>query len=367
MEEDVHPSLLQRKIIHLDMDCFFAAIEIRDHPEFKGKPLIVGGPPESRGVVSTCSYEARKYGIHSAMASAKAYKLCPHAIFVRGRHSVYREVSLQIREIFKKYTSLVEPLSLDEAFLDVTGKEAYAMDIAKELKEDIFQSTGLTGSAGVAPNKLVAKIASDMNKPNGLTIIRPQQVLSFMGPLPLRKINGIGPATEKKLLKYKFQYCSDLWKYSLSELENFLSPRLASWLYKRSRGIDERNVETTRVRKSIGTEDTFPKDILQEEELHKELSRIASELSSYLQKKNVKGRTITLKVKYFDFKTITRSLSLDSMTHQKETLFKYACDLLKKTEAGKKPIRLLGISLHNLNICEEKKTKSTLDFALNTL
>jgi DNA polymerase-4 len=346
---DIHLSFLKKKIIHFDMDCFFAAVEIRDHPEFNGKPLIVGGSPNSRGVVSTCSYEARKYGIHSAMASVHAYKLCPQAIFIRGNFEKYREVSKQIREIFKRYTDLIEPLSLDEAYLDVTGHELYATEIAKKLKEEIKREVGLTGSAGVAPNKLVAKIASDMHKPDGLTVVRPHQVLHFMGLLSLRKINGIGPVTEKKLLNHQLKFCSDIWKFPLDELEDVLGSRLGAWLYKRSRGIDERPVVTTHVRKSLGTEDTFPKDLIKMEDIEREIERIAKELSQHLQKRNLQGRTLTLKVKYFDFKIVTRSFSFSEATHHSEFIRQTARELLQKTEAGKKSIRLLGISMHNLS------------------
>ena len=347
MTDQVHPSLLKRKIIHLDMDCFYAAVEVRDNPSLKGKPVIVGGPPGSRGVVATCSYEARRFGIHSAMASSYAYRLCPEAVFVFPSFEKYKTVSFQIREIFKRYTELIEPLSLDEAYLDVTDHELFAVQIAKRMREDIKKETGLTGSAGVAPNKLIAKIASDINKPDGITVVQPHQAKEFMKKLPLRKINGIGPATEKRLLSEGFKICEDLWPFPLEELQNKIGERLGAWLFKRSRGLDDRPVETSWVRKSLGTETTFSQDILNPEILKQEIEKLTERVSKSLQKKGFSGKTITLKVKYSDFKRITRAKTLEERTNQKEDLSFYASSLLEKTEAGSKAIRLLGVSVSN--------------------
>ncbi len=356
----IHPSLTKRKIIHVDMDSFYASVEILDNPSLKGKPVIVGGPPNSRGVVATCSYEARKFGIHSAMASSRAFKLCPQAIFVRGNFCRYKEVSLQIREIFNRFTTLVEPLSLDEAYLDVTGHELYATQIAKKIKDSIQKEIGLTASAGVAPNKLIAKIASDLNKPNGLTVIQPHQVEEFMKNLALRKINGIGEATEKKLLQYHFKICSDIWPYSEEELKEKLGERLGSSLYKRTRGIDEEPLHTIWVRKSLGTETTFAEDLLDREKIKEELIKLSEQVAESLKKKNLAGKTITLKVKYSDFKRITRAKTIEQMTNQSSIISHSAYELLLKTLAGEKPIRLLGLSVSRF----EDKTQDTSQLSL---
>lgn len=351
----LHPSLTKRKIIHVDMDCFYASVEMRDNKDLRGKPVIVGGPPNSRGVVATCSYEARKFGVHSAMPSSHAYRLCPQGIFVRGNFARYKEVSRQIRDVFKRYTKLIEPLSLDEAYLDVTGHELYATQIAKRIKDTIQKELALTASAGVAPNKLIAKIASDYNKPNGITVVQPHQVEDFMRELPLRKINGIGPATEKRLFEHQFKICSDLWPFSEEELEEKLGERLAAWLYKRSRGIDERPLETTWVRKSLGTETTFAEDLLDLDRIKKEISKLSEQVACSLKKQELQGRTITLKVKYSDFKRITRAKTLEELTNNASFIRQTTHSLLPKTLAGKKPIRLLGV---NVSGFEEKEDSS---------
>lgn len=354
-----HPSLPKRKIIHFDMDAFYAAIEIRDDPSLRGKPVVVGGPPNSRAVVTTASYEARKFGIHSAMPCSQAARLCPEAIFVRPHFEKYAAVSGQIREIFRKYTPLVEPMSLDEAYLDVTDNPQglYAAQIARRIQDEIYETLHLTGSAGVAPNKLVAKIASDMHKPKGLTVVPPEQVLSFMGPLPLRKIHGIGPVTEKKLAAVKLHKCSDVWPYRLEELRQKVG-NMAEWLYEGVRGIDERPVEATRERKSLGREETFGIDLSDMEKLKAELAIIAKDVAEDLRDCGAKGRTVTLKVRYGDFRRITRSLSLPEPTDDESTIREVCTNLLAKTEVGKKKIRLLGISLSNLVEGEESSQTS---------
>lgn len=345
MQESIHPSLLKRKIIHFDMDCFYAAVEVRDDPRLRGQPLVVGGPPNSRGVVATCSYEARRFGVRSAMSSAMAYRLCPQAIFVPPCFEKYKEASSHIRKIFKRFTDIIEPISLDEAYLDVTGHELYAIQIAKQIKEAIRSELSLTGSAGVAPNKLIAKISSDFHKPDGITVVLPQNVLQFMGALSLRKINGIGPATEKRLLNQGFKFCSQLWPSSQEELSERLGDRLGKWLYSRSRGIDEREVRVSRVRKSLGTETTFAKDILDKEILCQELLKLSRKVSDLLIRRKLSGRTVTLKVRYSDFRRITRSHTLDAESNCVEVLYQEALHLIDKTLAGKSPIRLLGITV----------------------
>lgn len=332
------------------MDAFYAAVEIRDDPRLKDKPLVIGGSPNSRSVVCTASYSARRYGIRSAMACSRAAALCPEAIFLKPNFEKYKSVSLKIREIFSRYTDLIEPLSLDEAYLDVTNNKLglYAVQIAKRIKYDIVHELGLTGSAGVAPNKLVAKIASDIHKPDGLTVVLPAQVLEFMRSLPLRKINGIGPATEKRLHEAGLFVCSDVWKKNLGELIDEFGENMAEWLFDCSRGIDDRDLETTWVRKSLGQEETFATDILDINWLVEKLKALCADVASDLKRRDLQGRTVTLKVKYADFKQITRSQSVDALLDDADMIFDIALVLLTKTEAGVRKIRLLGVSLANL-------------------
>jgi DNA polymerase-4 len=351
IEQDIHPLLLKRKIIHFDMDAFYAAVEIRDDPSLQGKPIVIGGPPNSRSVVCTASYPARRYGIRSAMACSKAARLCPEALFIMPNFEKYKAASLKIREIFSRYTDLIEPLSLDEAYLDVTNNKLglYAVQIAKRIKLDIETELCLTGSAGVAPNKLVAKIASDINKPNGLTVVLPYQVRDFMRNLPLRKINGIGPVTEKRLNDAGLFICCDVWKRTFEQLEEALGENTAHWLFDCSRGIDDSEVETTWVRKSLGQEETFASDVLDCNWLVEKLQSLCRDVSFDLKRHQLKGRTVTIKVKYADFKQITRSQSLDLFVDDCENIFETAKILLEKTEVGVRQIRLLGVSVANFN------------------
>ena len=345
----VHPSLLQRKIIHFDMDAFYASVEIRDDPDLKGRPVVVGGSPDSRAVVCTASYEARKFGIHSAMSCAQARRLCPQAIFLRPHFEKYQAASQQIHQIFKKYTPLIEPLSLDEAYLDVTDNAGgfFAVKIARLIQEEILAKLRLSGSAGVAPNKLVAKIASDIRKPAGLTVILPHQVRSFMAPLPLRKIHGVGPVTEQRLAAAGLQFCRDIWPYSPEQLQEKVGS-LAGWLYDGAQGIDGRPVSADWVRKSLGREETFQRDLLDLNLLERELYPIVDDVADQLLRRNLKGRTITLKVRYDDFKRITRSHTLLVPTDDRKTIGEIARELLGATDAGRRKIRLLGVSISNL-------------------
>ncbi len=345
---DIHPSLLKRKIIHVDMDAFYAAIEVRDDPTLKGKPVVVGGSPNSRAVVCTANYEARRFGIHSAMSCSRAYRLCPTVIFLPPNFAKYYDVSFQIREIFRRYTSLIEPLSLDEAFLDVTqnDRQLFATEIAKRIQRDIFSELRLTASAGVAPNKLLAKIASEMKKPAGLTVIRPAGVIPFMRELPLRKIHGVGPATEKRLAVEGFRVCADLWSHRVEALRTQLG-NMADWLAPRSRGIDDRAVEPGRVRKSLGKEETFPVDILDISQLDIELDRLAIAVSRQLVDRRLKGRTITVKLKYADFSQCTRSHTRSTAVDDAATLCDIVRQLLRRTEAGSRTVRLIGLSISN--------------------
>jgi len=344
-----------RKIIHVDMDAFYASVEQRDRPALKGKPVIVGGDPNHRGVVAACSYEARKFGIHSAMASATAVKLCPAAVFIRPRFDVYRGVSSQIREIFHEYTDLVEPLSLDEAFLDVTDNfkaMASATLIAREIKQKIYQRTGrLTASAGVSFNKFLAKVASDIHKPDGLTVITPEMADRFIDRLPIRKFFGVGKVTEEKMIGLGIKTGADLKKCNPEKLSQLFG-KSGSYFYHIAHGRDDRPVEPNRIRKSIGKETTLYEDIDDRDLMLEILEDIAVKLESLLIRREAKGRTITLKIKYFDFKSITRSVTIAEPVESASVIMKHVNPLLVKTEAGPRKVRLLGISISNFHTRE---------------
>ncbi|MCD6329264.1 MAG: DNA polymerase IV [Candidatus Cloacimonetes bacterium] len=343
-----------RKIIHIDMDAFFAAVEVRDNSQYKGKPLIVGGDPNSRGVVATCSYEARKYGIHSAMASAVAYRLCPHAIFVHGRYEVYSKISKQIRGIFDEYSHLVEPVSIDEAYLDVTynkkGMKSATL-IAKDIRNRIFKETGLTASAGVSYNMFLAKVASDMDKPDGLVVIPPDKAKEVLEGLPIGKFYGIGKVTEKKMQMLDIHTGKDLKAQSLEELIRHFG-KAGKYYYYIVRGIDKREVTPERVIKSIGNENTFAIDIDDINEMKEYLARCAEKIEERMCKHNVAGRTITLKIKYPDFYQATRSRTIKKSTRDKDIILNVVCDLLDETLVKKCSIRLLGISISKLETDE---------------
>lgn len=354
MNEQSHarmPVPVTRKIIHVDMDAFFASVEQRDRPELKGKPVVVGGDPHGRGVVSTCSYEARKYGIHSAMASSIAYTLCPHAVFIRPRFDVYKAVSDQVRKIFHEYTDLVEPLSLDEAYLDVTKNKKgipYATDAAREILKRIQEETGLTASAGVSFNKFLAKMASDVNKPNGIYVVTPKIAPRFIDRLPIGKFFGVGKVTEKKMHAMGIKTGTDLKKIERDELIRRFG-KVGNYYYNIAHGKDDRPVNPHRVRKSIGQERTLRIDIDNKQEMLEILKELARGVERIMQKKNTKGRTITLKVKYYNFKRITRSITLTEPVCEAAVMMKYVAKLLEKTEAGEKKVRLLGISISNFS------------------
>jgi DNA polymerase-4 len=341
-----------RKIIHIDMDAFYASVEQRDRPELNGKPVIVGGDPQSRGVVAACSYEARKLGIHSAMASSTAYRLCPDVTFIRPRFDVYRAVSTQIREIFYEYTGMVEPLSLDEAFLDVTENYLGMLSatlIAKEIKNKIYDRTGrLTASAGVSFNKFLAKVASDIDKPDGITVITPDMADEFIDSLPVRKFFGVGKVTEEKMLTHGIKTGADLKRFKKEELIRIFG-KSGGYFYDIAHGLDDRPVQPDRIRKSIGKEMTFSEDVDDTALMLEILGQIAVKLENSLIKRQVKGRTVTLKVKYFDFKSITRSISIDTPVDSATVILQHIKPLLSKTEAGKKKVRLLGISISNFD------------------
>ncbi|WP_138431275.1 DNA polymerase IV [Fodinibius saliphilus] len=344
-----------RKIIHIDMDAFYASVEQRDFPEYRGKPVIVGGSPEGRGVVAAASYEVRKFGVHSAMPAAKAVRLCPHAIFVKPRFEVYREVSKQVREIFFEYTDLVEPLSLDEAYLDVTENHINlpsATLIAKKIRKRIKEKTRLTASAGVAPNKFLAKIASDLNKPDGLAVILPEDAEDFLEKLEIGEFHGIGDATEAKMKSVGINNGHDLKKWSEIELVNTFG-KTGRHYYRIVRGIDRREVKKDRIRKSIGKERTFTEDIEDMGWIQNFLRELASKISQRMTEKKTAGKTVTLKVRYDDFETISRSTSFNHYIHKPKDIADTAISLLDETEVGERKVRLLGITLSNLNLSEK--------------
>lgn len=331
------------------MDAFFASIEQLDNPSLRGKPVIVGGRPDSRGVVAACSYEARKFGIHSAMPCAHAYRLCRHALFVRPRRERYVEISHQTREIFAKYTDLVEPLSIDEAFLDITTNHLNnpsATRVAQTLRQEIYRTTGLTASAGVSYNKFLAKIASDQNKPDGLTVIPPEQANEFIRQLPIRKFYGIGKVTEKKLHTLGIRTGLDLERLTENEMTTILGKN-GSFFYNMVRGIDDRPVQPRQTRKSMGTESTFQQDILNLDEILNILQQQADQVGSALQKNEIGGKTLSLKVRYDDFTTITRSMSRAEGFWESPDITTFIPRLVAATEAGTRKVRLLGITISN--------------------
>ncbi len=350
-----------RKIIHIDMDAFYASVEQRDYPEYRGKPIIVGGSPEGRGgVVATASYEARVFGVKSAMPSKKAQQLCPEAIFVYPRFDAYKEASRKVHMIFQRYTDLIEPLSLDEAFLDVTENKLQitsALEIARRIKQEIKSELGLTASAGVSINKFVAKIASDLNKPDGLTFVSPSNIEAFMEQLPVEKFFGVGKVTADKMKKMGLHSGIDLKKLSENELVKHFG-KVGRFYYKIVRGIDNREVQPNRESKSMAAENTFSHDLTTLEEMNTELDKLSETVSRRLNKYNLLGRTITLKIKYHDFKQITRNQSFEKPVNSPETIALVAKGLLLKTNPEHKKIRLLGISLSNFNAEKKKSGKS---------
>jgi DNA polymerase-4 len=341
-----------RKIIHVDMDAFYASVEQLDRPEWRGKPLVVGGNV-SRGVVAAASYEARKYGIFSAMSSALAAKKCPQLIFARPRFFRYKEISLQIREIFYEYTDLVEPLSLDEAFLDVTENKMgmkSAILIAKQIRAKIKEKTGLNASAGVSYNKFLAKIASDLNKPNGQAVILPQDAEAFLETLPIGKFFGIGNVTAEKMQKIGIHNGRDLKQFSLQFLTRKFG-KSGLHYYNIVRGIHLSQVHPHRTRKSLSAESTFDKDLITPDEMEAKLRNVFEEVVSRIDQSGIKGRTVTLKIKYSDFSVQTRSKTVEQYPDQ-GTIWTTALELLRQEEVSK-PVRLLGLGLSNLNITEE--------------
>jgi DNA polymerase-4 len=340
-----------RKIIHVDMDAFYASVEQRDRPELRGRPIIVGGSPQSRAVVCSASYEARRFGVRSAISCAQAHRLCPHAVFVSPNFEKYIEASHKIRAIFKGVTPLVEPLALDEAYLDVTEnllKEPIAKRIAIQIKDQIYAELGITASAGVGPNKFIAKLASDFKKPNGLVVVPPEKVFQFVENLPVEKFWGVGPATAKRLNEAGIRTASDIRKSSPHQLKKIVGS-YATFLFELAHGEDSREVDPSSDPKSRGSETTFEKDILSSGQLLKHLQLQAQEISLDLKRLERLGRSITLKIKYSDFTSITRTKTLFHPTDESTVLYQTAEELLHKdTEVGMRPVRLIGISVGNL-------------------
>ena len=332
------------------MDAFYASVEQRDFPELKGKPVIVGGQPDSRGVVAASSYEARKFGIYSAMPSSRAYKLCPQAIFVRPRFSAYKQVSQEIHKIFNEYTDIIEPLSLDEAYLDVSRVDlcdGSASLMAKELREKIATNLQLTASAGISYNKFLAKLGSDQNKPNGQFVIKPGEAEHYLSDLPIGRFYGVGKVTEAKMKSSGINTGGDLKRKSLLQLQKLLG-NSAEYYYDIARGIDHREVSNHRVRKSLGSETTFQTDISDGNEMIQQLFSLLDEVLESLLQRELFAYTLTLKVKYPDFTQVTRSYTDDRIISDRKKAQALLPTLLAKTDANTKNVRLLGISFSNL-------------------
>jgi DNA polymerase-4 len=340
-----------RKIIHIDMDAFYASIEQRDHPELRGRPIIVGGKPDGRGVVATASYEARAFGIHSAMPCGRAARLCPDAVFVSPNFSKYRAASQEIRAIFRSVTHLVEPLSLDEAYLDVTENhlsEPLAGKIALHIMKRISEELNLTASAGVGPNKFIAKVASDLKKPNGCTIIPPGKVAAFVAQLPIEKMWSVGPSTAQKLHQMNVRNGADLREQSLVTLQARFGKQ-GRFLYGLARGEDFRPVQPNRVPKSRAAETTFAADMIDLDDLLSTLEDLCGRVEDSLQKIDRSGRTVTIKIRYSDFTTHTRSRTVSLPLRAQHKIFETAMSLLQaQSEVGKRPVRLIGVSVGNL-------------------
>ena len=338
-----------RKIIHVDMDAFYASVEQRDNPSLRGKPVAVGGDPTVRGVVAAASYEARKFGVRSAIPMSRAVRLCPSRVIVRPDFQKYRTVSQQVFAIFKEVTPLVEGLSLDEAYLDVTDNcwnEPLGVNVARRIKGRIKEVTQLTASAGVAPNKFLAKIASGWKKPDGLTVVAPERIEKFLHELPVDALWGVGPVTAARLRERGIEKLTDVRARSIEELSEIVGMH-AEWLHELAHGRDDRAVEPNRPAKSAGSEETYATDISSLEEVQREIDQLARGVADWLGKKGTAARTVTIKVRYSDFTTITRSQSAPEATADPDSIAARAIKLLDKTEAGHRPVRLLGVSVHN--------------------
>lgn len=345
------------------MDAFFTSVEQRDNPALRGKPIAVGGSGR-RGVIAAASYEARKFGVRSAMPGAQAAKLCPHLIFVPHRFDAYREVSNQIREVFAEYTDMIEPLSLDEAFLDVTENKMQlksAINIANQIRRKIQERTQLTASAGVSINKFLAKIASDVNKPNGITVIMPEEVESFLENLEIDKFFGVGKATSAKMKGMGIFNGSDLKKYSLIELAERFG-KFGRYIYSAVRGDDNRPVKANRIRKSISKETTYNNNLVTYDAVKDAIQNLADQLHTSADKRNILGRTINLKLRFGDFETLTRSKTINHFTNEVELVSKLCLELIEEIDVTEKGVRLLGVGLSNLNTEMKADYQLSFDF-----
>lgn len=355
-----------RKIIHLDMDAFYASVEQRDAPSLRGRPVAVGGARE-RGVVMAASYEARQFGVRSAMASATARRLCPELSFVKPRFDVYKQVSQQIRAIFLEYTPLVEPLSLDEAYLDVTTNLRnipLASEIAREIRARILAETGLTASAGISYNKFLAKLASDHRKPNGQYVIPPERGPAFVEGLPVGRFHGVGPATEARMKRLGIHTSADLKAQSLEFLTQYFG-KSGPWYHAIARGEDHRRVVPDRPRKSIGSETTFLRDLGTPAELEEGVCSVLDDVWGYCERTGISGRTVTVKIKYADFQIVTRSRTLPSLLSSREELERTSVELVRSILPLEKRVRLLGVSLHNLDRPQEAAPSPQLTLGLS--
>ena len=338
-----------RKIIHLDMDAFYASVEQRDDPDLRGKPVAVGGSRE-RGVVMAASYEARRFGVRSAMPSATARRLCPELLFVKPRFEIYKQVSQQIRAIFLEYTPLVEPLSLDEAYLDVTTNlknMPLASEIAREIRARILEETGLTASAGISYNKFLAKLASDHRKPNGQFVIRPEKGQDFVEGLPVGKFHGVGPATEAKMKRLGIHIGADLKAQSLAFLQQYFG-KAGAYYHAIARGQDDRRVVPDRPRKSVGSETTFEQDLGRPIDIEEGVLSVLEDVWSYCERTGIAGRTVTVKIKYADFQIVTRSRTLAQPVASRVELERASVELVRTIFPLEKKVRLLGVSLSNM-------------------
>ena len=352
-----------RRILHIDMDAFYASVEQRDSPSLRGQPLAVGGRPDRRGVVAAASYEARAFGVHSAMSMAKAVRLCPSLQIVPPDFPRYKAASLAVFSIFREVTPLVEPMSLDEAYLDVTDNawgETLATRVARRLKDRIKAETGLTASAGVAPNKFLAKIASGWKKPDGLTVISPERVEPFLQQLPVDALWGVGPVTARKLRARGIERLVDVRAAELEMLRDTVGS-LADWLRQLANGVDDRPVVPNRDVKSSGSENTFAQDLTDLDRIRTEVSEMAADAVHWLVRRELFARTVTLKVRYSDFTTITRSHTAPP-TRSEPDIVARAVQLLAKTDADRRPVRLLGVSVHNLCDAVEADPPDRLPF-----
>jgi DNA polymerase-4 len=335
------------------MDAFYAAVELRERPELRDQPVAVGGRAEGRGVIATANYPARRYGIGSAMPTRKAMQLCPQLILYPPRFDLYRAVSAEVRLIFERYTSVIEPLSLDEAYLDVTDisreRNIPATQLAKQIKRAIFEETELTASTGVAANKMLAKIASDLRKPDGIAVIPPDRVAVFMTSLPLGKIPGIGPVTRNRLANLGFHLAGDVRPEHHAMIAEHFGLRFSSWLARRVQGLDERPVQTTRQRKSLGKESTFARNVVLWDDKLQTLDQLSRNVAKRLAAHNLKGRTLTLKIRLADFQTISRSTTADQLFFESAHMFATAKTLLARSGVVERPCRLLGLTVSNLD------------------